>query len=88
MAVAEEGTGGNILEGEGAEDEHRHQKLEGRRQPGPVPLDLLLPKAQAPRVRLVLGDLPMEDHKGILPAAVVREKCLEGDGRMNWEAKK
>lgn len=88
MAVAEEDTGGNILEGEDAEDEHRHQKLEGRRQPDPVPLDLLLPKAQAPRVRLFLWDLPMEDHKGIMPATVVREKCLEGDKRTNWEAKK
>lgn len=45
MPVAEEDAGGIVLGGEGAEDEHRHQKLQGRSQPGPVLLDLLLPKA-------------------------------------------
>ena len=44
MPVAEEDAGVNVLGGEGTEDEHRHQKLQGRRQPDPVPLDLLLPK--------------------------------------------
>ena len=78
----------NVLGGEGAEDEHRHQKLQGRRQPDPVLLDLLLPKARAPGVRLFPGDLPMEDPMGIIPALTVREKCLKSDGRRNQETEK
>jgi len=88
MPVAEEAAGGNLLGGEGGEDEHRHPKLQGRRQPGPVPLDLLLPKARAPGVRLFPGDLPTEDPMGINPSLAVREKSLKSDGRRNQEAEK
>lgn len=84
MSVAEEDIGGNVLGGEGAEDKHRHQKLQGRRQLDPVPLDLLLPKARAPGVRL----FPWEDPLGIIPALAVGEKHLKSDGRRNWEAEK